>query len=186
MHSDAEQKGGDMGAKGSWKMVALRGIVAILFGLLAFFWPELTLILLVYLFGAYALVDGVLSIVGALTGRSQPRDWWLALLAGLAGVVVGIAVFVWPGITAVLLLLFIALRALVVGILELVTALMRRQEIVNAGLLALGGVVSMIFGLFVLLRPGAGALALLWLVALYAIVTGVVQLVLAFALWRKA
>jgi len=186
MATHAVQKGGDMGANGSWKMVSLRGIAAILFGLLALFWPDLTLILLVYLFGAYAFVDGTLSIVGALTGLPQRQGGWLALLAGLAGIAVGIAVFVWPGITAVLLLLFIALRALVVGVLELGTALLRRQEIVNAGLLALGGIVSMIFGLFVLVRPGAGALALLWLVALYALVTGVVQLLLAFALRKKA
>ncbi|MGD9145900.1 MAG: DUF308 domain-containing protein [Anaerolineae bacterium] len=174
-----------MSSQGSWPILALRGILALLFGLIALVWPELSLRLLVYLFGAYALLDGFISVVQVLTGQLQSKDWWLPLLRGLASVAVGIAVFVWPLLTAVLLLVFIALRAVVLGALDIISAIRWREEAVGLGLLVLGGVVSMAFGLFVLLRPGAGALALLWLVALYAIVVGLVQIVLAFVVRRR-
>lgn len=174
-----------MSSRGSWPILALRGILAVVFGVLAFVWPELSLRLLVYLFGVYALVDGLVSVVHVLTGQLQRRDWWLPLLRGLANVAVGVAVFVWPQLTAVLLLVFIAIRAVILGALDIVSAIRWREEAVGLGWLVLGGVVSMAFGLFVLLRPGAGALALLWLVALYAVVVGMVQIVLAFVVRRR-
>jgi uncharacterized membrane protein HdeD (DUF308 family) len=169
----------------SWPALALRGTLAILFGVIALLWPEPTLRVLVYLFGVYALADGLVSMAHALIGQPQRRGWWLPLLEGLAGVAVGIAVFVWPLLTAVLLLAFIAVRAVILGTLDILFALKWRQEAVGLGLLILGGAVSAAFGLFVLLRPGAGALALLWLVALYAIVVGAVQITLAFLVRRR-
>ena len=174
-----------MVSHGSWPILVLRGVLAVLFGVIAFVWPELSLRLLVYLLGAYALVDGFVSVVQILTGQLQRNDWWLPLLRGLASVAVGIAVFVWPLLTAVLLLVFIAIRAVVLGALDIISAIRWREEAVGLGLLVLGGVVSMAFGLFVLLRPGAGALALLWLVALYAVVVGIMQIVLAFVVRHR-
>ena len=174
-----------MSSQGSWPILALRGILAVLFGLTAFIWPELSLRLLVYLFGAYALGDGLVSVVYLLAGQLKRNDWWLPLLKGLASIAVGVAVFVWPLLTAVLLLIFIAIRAVILGALDIISAIRWREEAVGPGLLVLGGVVSLLFGLFVLIRPGAGALALLWLVATYAVVVGVVQLVLAFVVRRR-
>jgi uncharacterized membrane protein HdeD (DUF308 family) len=107
------------------------------------------------------------------------------LLEGLVSVAVGIAVFVWPGLTAVALLLFIAARALVIGVLEMFTTIRRREEVEQGWLQFLGGLASAVFGLYLILRPGNGALAFLWLIGLYAIVVGVVQVILAFVLRRR-
>jgi uncharacterized membrane protein HdeD (DUF308 family) len=175
----------EMSTGRSWPTLALRGSLAILFGVMALVWPELTLRVLVYLFGIYALVDGLVYVFHAVISQPQHRGWWLPLLGGLAGVAVGIAVFVWPLLTAVLLLVFIAVRAIILGALDILFAIKWREEAMGLGLLVLGGAVSVGFGLFVLLRPGAGALALFWLVALYAIVVGVVQIILAFFVRRR-
>ena len=174
-----------MSTKRSWVMLALRGVATTLFGLLAFSWPELSVRLLVTIFGAYAIVDGVLSMVHVLSGMVGGQRSWPVLLDGLVGVAVGIAVFFWPGLTAVALLIFIAVRALATGILEMFTAVLWRKEVEQGWLKFLGGLVSAVFGLYLMLRPGDGALALLWLIAVYAVAVGVVQVVLAFALRRR-
>jgi uncharacterized membrane protein HdeD (DUF308 family) len=159
--------------------------LTVLFGLTAFVWPELSLRLLGYFFGAYALGDGVVSVVHLLTGQLKHNDWWLPLLSGLASIAVGVAVFVWPLLTGVLLLIFIAVRAVILGAVDIISAIRWRGEAVGLGLLILGGVVSLAFGLYILIRPGAGALALLWLVALYAVVVGVAQILLALVVRRR-
>jgi uncharacterized membrane protein HdeD (DUF308 family) len=174
-----------MKSTGSWAMLALRGLATLLFGLIALSWPELSVRLLVTIFGLYAIVEGALSIVHSLAGMAGGQRWGLTLLEGLVSVAVGIAVFVWPALTAVVLLYFIAVRALAIGILEMFTAVSRRREVEQGWLLFLGGLVSAAVGLFLIVRPGDGALALLWLIALYAIVVGLVQVVLAFALRRR-
>jgi uncharacterized membrane protein HdeD (DUF308 family) len=174
-----------MKSTGSWAMLALRGLATVLFGLIALSWPELSVRLLVTIFGLYAIVEGALSIVHSLAGMAVGQRWGLTLLEGLVSVAVGIAVFVWPALTAVVLLYFIAVRALAIGILEMFTAVSRRREVEQGWLLFLGGLVSAAVGLFLIVRPGDGALALLWLIALYAIVVGLVQVVLAFALRRR-
>jgi uncharacterized membrane protein HdeD (DUF308 family) len=175
-----------MSAEKSWIILALRGLLALLFGLAALVWPELSLRLLVYLFGIFALADGFMSVVQAITGQPPGPDWWLSLLRGLASIAVGIAVFVWPLLTAILLLVFIAIRAIILGTLDIISAIKWREEAAGLGLLILGGILSVAFGLFVLLRPGEGAMALLWLVAVYAIVVGAVQIVLAFVMRGRA
>lgn len=169
----------------TWPWVAFRGVVAILFGVIALAWPKLTVGILVYLFGAYALVDGLIHVVHSLSSLSRQGNWWADFFRGLASVAVGVAVFVWPEITAFLLLIFIAIRAPAQGVLDIVSAIVWREQAVSRWLLALGGFVSVVFGLFVLLRPGAGALALLWLIALYAVAVGFVQLILAYRLHRR-
>ena len=169
----------------SWVMLALRGLATLLFGLIALSWPELSVRILVTIFGLYAIVEGALSIVHSLAGMAGGQRWGLTLLEGLVSVAVGIAVFVWPELTAVVLLYFIAVRALVIGILEMFTAVSRRSEVEQGWLLFLSGLVSAAVGLFLILRPGDGALALLWLIALYATVVGLVQVVLAFVLRRR-
>jgi uncharacterized membrane protein HdeD (DUF308 family) len=166
----------------NWWAIALRGVVAIAFGLLALFLPGLTLLSLVFLFAAYAIVDGAFSIVsGARRRPGRGRDW-LLVLGGILGIVAGVIAFLWPGITTLVLLLIIAAWAIVTGVAEIVAAFRLRKEIEGEWLLVLDGAVSVVFGLFLALFPGAGALALVWLIAFFAIASGVMLLVLAFRL----
>jgi len=165
-----------------WWLVALRGFVALIFGVLALIWPDITLGALVILFGAYVLVDGISALISSISERQVNDRWWVLLLEGLAGIVAGILTFVWPGVTAVLLLYFIAAWALVTGVLEVVAAIRLRKEIEGEWVLGLGGVASVIFGLLLFLNPGPGAVAVVWLIGAYAIVFGGLLLYLGFKL----
>jgi len=162
----------------SW-LFTLRGIAAILFGVLAFFQPGITLLALTTLFGAYSLVDGVIAVSSSLSNRKEYPDWWIVFLSGLLGVAVGVVTFLRPGLTALALLFLIGARALVVGVLEIAAAVELRKVIQREWMLILSGLASIVFGLAVFLFPLAGALAVVWLIATYAIVFGVLQIVLA-------
>lgn len=166
----------------NWWLLLLRGIASIVFGLLAFVWPGLTLVTLVLFYGAFALVDGVIALVAAFTGGAKPAPTWWLVVVGILGIGAGIATFVMPGITAILLILFIGAWALVHGIFEIVGAIQLRKEIDNEWMLILSGVISVLFGLIVLIAPGAGALGLVWAIAAYSIVFGISFVVLAFRL----
>jgi uncharacterized membrane protein HdeD (DUF308 family) len=170
----------------NWWLVALRGLVAVLFGVLALVWPGVTLIALVWLFGAFALVNGILSLVlAAKAPKGYPRIGSL-ILGGLLGILAGLLTFVMPGITALGLLILIALWAIVTGIMELVTAIRLRKIIANEWLLVLTGVLSVAFGVLLILMPGAGALALIWWIGIWALVFGILLMVLAFRMrhWK--
>jgi uncharacterized membrane protein HdeD (DUF308 family) len=168
-------------AKGWW-LVLLRGIAAILFGILAFVWPGLTLLTLVLLYGAYALVDGIFALIGAFTGGAKPVPTWWLIIVGLAGIVAGIVTFIWPGITALVLVVFIGAWAIVHGIFEIVGAIKLRKEIDNEWWLILAGALSVIFGIIVLVAPGAGALGLIWVIGAYSIAFGVLLVGLSLRL----
>jgi uncharacterized membrane protein HdeD (DUF308 family) len=157
----------------NWWLLLLRGIAAIVFGLLAFVWPGLTLVTLVLFYGAFALIDGVLAVIAAVKGGTPAPRWWLALV-GVAGIAAGVLTFLWPGVTALVLLFFIAGWAIAVGVFEIVGAIRLRKEIDNEWLLIASGALSVLFGLAVLVMPGAGALALVWLIGAYAIVYGLI------------
>jgi len=165
-----------------WWLLLLHGIAAVIFGLLAFIWPGLTLVTLVLLYGAFALADGVISLVAAFTGSAKPVPTWWLVVVGLLGIVAGIVTFAWPGITAILLVLFIGAWALVHGIFEIIGAIKLRKEIDNEWMLILGGALSVLFGLIVLIAPGAGALGLIWAIASYSIVFGILFIALALRL----
>jgi uncharacterized membrane protein HdeD (DUF308 family) len=167
----------------NWWLLVVRGVAAVLFGLLALIWPDVTLTALVLLFGAYALVDGVATIGVALAGRgiAGGERVWLAL-EGLLGVAAGILTFIWPGITGLVLLWLIAFWALVTGVIEIVAAIRLRRELDNEWLLILGGVASLLFGLVLVFRPGTGALAVAWLIGLYALLFGAVLIALGLRL----
>ncbi len=165
----------------NWWALALRGVFAILLGLAAFVLPGVTLAVFVALFGAYAIVDGVLAIIAGVRAAERHERWWSPVLKGLAGIVAGVLAFVWPALTTLALLYLIAAWAIVTGVLEIVAAIhLHRAH--GEWLLVLNGILSVLFGLFVIVWPGAGVLTLLWMIGVYAIVFGVVLLVLAFRL----
>ncbi len=168
-----------------WWLLLLRGICAILFGVLAFVWPGITLLTLVLFYGAFALVDGVLALAEAVMGGAPAPRWWLALV-GLLGIAVGILTFAWPGITALVLLLFIAGWAIATGILQIVGAIRLRKEIDNEWLLIASGALSVIFGLILVAQPGTGALALLYVIGIYAIIYGILEVWLSLRLRAHA
>jgi uncharacterized membrane protein HdeD (DUF308 family) len=171
----------------NWWVVALRGALAVLFGILALIWPAITIGALVLLFGAYALVDGVFALGTALFGGHRAEGRRPALiLEGIVGIAAGIVTFVWPHVTTLALLWVIAAWALVTGVLEIVTAIRLRRELHGEWLLVLSGALSVVFGIVLLVRPGAGALALIWVIGAYAIIFGLMLLVLAFRLRRSA
>lgn len=160
-----------------WWALALRGACAVLFGLMAFAWPGLTLAVLVLLFGAYALTDGVFAIVAGVRGGLGAL-----ILVGLLGIAAGLGTFFWPGLTALALLYAIAVWSIFRGIFEIVAAVRLRKEIEGELLLAAAGVLSIGFGVLLILFPGAGALSLVWLIGSFAVVWGVVLVMLGFRL----
>ena len=166
----------------NWWLLLLRGIAAIIFGVLAFFWPGITLLTLTFLWGAYALVDGVLALWEAIVGKSgKTSRWWLGLV-GLAGIVSGVLAFAMPMTVADLLLLFIAGWAIVTGAMELWGAIKLRKEVDGEWILALSGVMTIAFGVALVVWPLVGALALVWLVGWFAFLLGCAYLGLAFQL----
>jgi uncharacterized membrane protein HdeD (DUF308 family) len=172
----------------NWGMVAVRGVVALLFGLLTLFRPGISLAALVLLFGAYALVDGLFEVWSAVANRHGEPHWVALVFGGLAGIAVGVITFLMPGITAIVLLYLIAAWAIVRGVAEIVMAIQLRKVLSGEWLLALAGVVSVVFGLFLIASPGAGALAVVLWIGFWAAVLGVVLIALAFRLrkWNRA
>jgi uncharacterized membrane protein HdeD (DUF308 family) len=170
----------------NWWLLLVRGLLSILFGVLAFVWPGITILTLVFLYGAYALVDGIFAIVAAIRGEGGPAPrWWLAAV-GLLGVAAGIFAFAMPGLTTFALLMLIAAWALVRGVFEIIGAIRLRKEIDNEWMLILSGLLSVLFGAIMLIMPGAGALALIWVIASWAIAIGIMESVLAFRLRSHA
>jgi uncharacterized membrane protein HdeD (DUF308 family) len=169
----------------NWWMLLLRGIAAIIFGGLALAWPGMTLLTLILFYGAFVLVDGVLAVVAAITGGALAPRWWLAIV-GLLGIAAGLLTFLMPGVTALVLLYLIAGWAVATGVLQIVGAIRLRKEIDNEWFLILGGIVSVLFGVAMFMAPGAGALALIWVIGTYAIVIGVLLVALSFRLKKHA
>lgn len=167
-----------------WWLLALRGVLGILFGFAAFAWPGVTLGVLVLFFGAWALVDGAFGLAEALTGRAPSEHRWLLGLEGVAGVAIGVLTMISPDVTAIVLLMFIAAWSLVRGVLQIVAAIQLRKEIEGEWLLVLSGLASIAFAAILMFQPAAGALALLWMIGGFAIAFGVLLLVLAFRLRR--
>lgn len=163
----------------NWWTLALRGLVAVLFGLLTFCLPGITLVTLVLLFGAYALVDGVFNVIAFFRVASHQ---WALLIEGVVGIIAGVVTFAWPAITAIALLYVIAFWAILTGIFEIVAGIRLRKAIANEWLLVLMGVLSLLFGLLILFAPGAGALAIILWIGAYALVFGIFLLALAFRL----
>jgi uncharacterized membrane protein HdeD (DUF308 family) len=170
----------------NWWMMALRGLFAILFGLAAFAWPGITLGALVLLFGAYALADGIFAVISAVAVPPLGVAWWDLLVEGLLGIGTGVLTLAWPSITALVLLYLIAAWAVMTGIFEIAAAIRLRREIRGEWALALSGVLSVLLGVALVAAPGAGALAMIWLIGAYAVAFGALLLALAFNLRRRS
>ena len=169
----------------NWWTLVLRGIAAIIFGVLAYIWPGITFTVLVLFFGAYALWDGIFALIGAF--RTQGDRRWALILEGIAGIAAGLVTFFWIGAATLALLLVIGGWAIATGVLEIIAAIRLREEIEGEWLLLLSGLLSILFGIAVAIRPAAGLVAVTWLIGAYAILFGILLVVLGFRLrnWRR-
>lgn len=165
----------------NWWAVALRGVCAVVFGVVALVWPGVTLGAFVVLFGVFAIADGIFALAAAFSGGSG-RPWWALVLKSIVSFIAAAIAFLLPGITALALLYLIAFWALVIGLMEIIVAMRLRKQIQGEMFLVLSGAFSILFGLLLLARPGAGALALTWMIGGYAIAFGVLLIALSFRL----
>jgi uncharacterized membrane protein HdeD (DUF308 family) len=166
----------------NWWMLLLRGILAILFGIFAYLWPGLTLLTLIIIYAAYALVDGIVVLLAALTTHPGAGRAGLLALIGILGIAFGLITFFWPGETALVLMLLIGAWAVVRGVFEIVAAIQLRKQIADEWFWILSGIVSILFGALFLVHPGAGAVALVWIIATYAIIYGAFLVAFSFRL----
>ena len=166
----------------NWWMFAVRGVVAIIFGVVALIWPGQALQALVLVFGAYALVDGIFAVFAGIASYRYFERWWAVLLEGVAGVVIGLLTFFWPNITALVLLYFIAAWALITGIFEIVAAIQFRRVITGEWMLILGGLLSILFSVLLFVFPLAGAVSVILVIGMYAVVFGTSEIIFAFRL----
>lgn len=164
-----------------WWTFLVRGLLAIAFGVLAFFAPGLGIAVLVGLFAAWALIDGVTSLATGIGGRNRDKSWWLEILEGVVSIIAGIIALVFPVLAAEVLVIIIAAWAIVTGIFEIIAAIRLREQIKGEFWLGLAGLASILFGVILLVFPGVGALSLVWLIGSFALVFGVFLVILG---WR--
>jgi len=165
-----------------WRDMLLRGVIAVIFGLLALLWPGITVAVFVLLFGTFAFVDGILLVLQSVTTRRHEEYWWARLLHGLISIAAGVAVFVWPGITLLVLAYIIAAYAIVTGILDIIGAIELRKTIKGELLMLVGGILLVGVGILLIMQPGIGLIALVQTIGIFAIAYGIVTAVLAFRL----
>lgn len=170
----------------NWWIVLLRGIAAIVFGLAAFAWPGLTLAVLVIMFGAFCLVDGIFSTIDAITFRKERDDWKFGLFDGVLGIIVGGLMLLMPGISAFALLLLVAAWAIFGGILRIMAAIRLRKQIEGEWFLVLSGLLSIVFGVAIAALPHAGLVSIAWIIGFWALVFGAMFIFLALRLRKFA
>ena len=166
----------------NWWALLIRGIAAVIFGILAFLWPGATLVVIGILFGAYAFVDGVFAIVAAVRAAQAHERWWPFVLEGIVGLAIAAITVYDVGITLFALYITIAAWAFITGILEIAAAVQLRKSIANEWLLILAGICSILFSILMFWRPLAAGLAIIWIIAAYAIVFGIMMIALSFRL----
>ena len=166
----------------NWWVFALRGLLAIIFGLLALIWPEITIITLVILFGVFILLEGILNLVIGIASSETNRRWWVTLLQGILGIGIAILTFIWPDITAIILLYFIAAWALLTGFMQIFTAIQLRRMIEREWMMILSGALSIILAILLFVFPGESAISLVWLIGIFTIILGILLIILSFRL----
>jgi uncharacterized membrane protein HdeD (DUF308 family) len=164
----------------NWWTLALRGLAAVIFGILAYVWPDITFTVLVLFFGAYVLWDGIFGLIGAFRTQSDRR--WPLILEGLVGIAAGLFTFFWPGAATLALLLIIGAWAIITGVFEIIAAIRLRKEIEGEWLMLISGLLSVLFGIALIVWPAAGLVAVTWLIGAYAILFGILLIVLGFRL----
>jgi uncharacterized membrane protein HdeD (DUF308 family) len=164
----------------NWGVFVLRGILALALGVLAFAAPAPTLAALIFVFAAYAIVDGILAIAFGVVAPGGPQ--WLLVIAGILGIAIGVYTVVSPQVTAVALVLLIGSFAIVRGVAEVGTAIWLRNLIESAWLYVLSGIVSIVFGAFLIVAPGDGAFAVLFVIGFYALFAGVMYVAIGLRL----
>jgi uncharacterized membrane protein HdeD (DUF308 family) len=168
--------------KRHWWVPVIRGIAAIVFGIIAFVYPGITVATLVLFFGAWVLIDGIFRVVGAIGHRASDPDWGWHIVIGIVGIIVGLLTFHAPQITALALIIYIAAWALMIGATEIAFAIKLRREIKGEWFLILMGLASIVFAILLLWNPIAGAAAVIWLIAWYAVVLGILAIFFGFRL----
>jgi len=166
----------------NWWVFALRGLFAIIFGVLALVLPEITLISLVLMFGVFALLDGILDLVVGFATTSTNKRWWAKILEGLLGIGVALLTFIWPNITAIVLLYFIAAWSVIMGFMEIIAGIQIRKEIEDEWRMILSGAISVLFGIVLFIYPGASAISMVWLIGIFTVFFGVLLISLGFRL----
>jgi uncharacterized membrane protein HdeD (DUF308 family) len=170
----------------NWWALLIRGIAALVFGLLAFAWPGATIFAIIVLFGAYALVDGIFAIVAAIRAAQAHERWWPFVLEGIVGLAIGIVTFVEPHVTAFALYITIAAWAFLTGILEIAAAVQLRKQIANELWLILGGIASILFGVLMIWFPVIGALSVVYIIGAYAVLFGIIMIAFSLRLRKHA
>ncbi len=161
-------------------MLIVRAIFAVLFGVLELTWPGLSLLIFIYLFGIFALADGLVTVIVSIARHSDMQYWWVHLLGGIISIIIGLIAFFWPGLIALTLLFVFATWAIIRGIAQIAFVFTFGGTFAQEWLIAFSGVISLLLGIFLFLRPGAGILSLVWLIGIYAIVYGVLLFIRAF------
>jgi uncharacterized membrane protein HdeD (DUF308 family) len=164
----------------SWWVLLLRGVLAILLGIAAFAKPGMALNTLLMLFAAYFFIDGISNVIAAFSGKGDNEHWWVVLIEGLLGIAIGVLTVFRPGTTGVVLLVLIAFWAIMTGILRIILAIRLRKEIEGEWWLGLSGLLGVLFGVIVMMKPGAGALSVLWMIGIWLILMGVALVLLSF------
>ncbi len=172
----------------NWWALALRGAIGVLLGIFTFLVPGITLAALVILFGAYAIIDGIINLIGASKAPAGHQRWWTLVLEGVVGILAGILTFIWPVITTVVLVYLIAFWAIITGVLEIAAAIRLRKAISGEWILILLGVISIVFGVLLAAAPVVGAIVITFWFGIYAFVFGILLIVLAVRLhgWGRS
>jgi uncharacterized membrane protein HdeD (DUF308 family) len=160
--------------------MALRGIIAVLFGIAALVWPGLTIFALIYLFGAFSLIEGIITVFASFRVRQLQRYWWVTLIEGLIGIIIGVIAFASPKLTAIALLFLIATWAILTGVFEVVGAFSGHRPAELEWAMGIAGALTILLGILLIAQPGAALLTIVWLVGIYAIIWGLVLLVRSF------
>lgn len=168
----------------NWWVVLLRGIAAILFGIVALVWPGLTVLALLWVFGAYAVFDGVMAVVTAFQRRASDEQWWAWALEGALSIAIGLMAIFWTGATALAFIIWMAIWGVVAGIFRIVAAIRLRREIEGEWTLGLSGLLLIFWGVLMAVLPAAGLLSIAWLIGTFAILIGVVLVFLSLRLRR--
>jgi uncharacterized membrane protein HdeD (DUF308 family) len=165
-----------------WWALAIRGVIAILLGIVALLMPVAAVAAVAVVFGVFMLLDGIFAVIAGWQTRNTVRHWWALLLEGLTGIVAGLLTVAFPIFAALVLIYFISAWALITGLMEIIAAIRLREQIEGEWRLALSGALSVLFAILLAVWPESGAIAIGWLLGAYAVLFGAVLLALAFHL----